>query len=87
MEKIKELRFQGNSNLKVIDDPSKHSLGLAQRDAAHGLESLIERNVSKTGNQAVIDTYKAARRQIAKSYDIEGATNPTTGPPKDMRLF
>jgi hypothetical protein len=81
MQKIKLLRSDANANLKATGDYSaqKHALGLAQRDAAHSLESLVERNVSKSAPPKVIDQFRAARRQIAKSYDIEGATNPTTG--------
>jgi len=102
MEVVKELRYQANANLKTPADPSKHALGLAQREAANHVDDLIERNVSAqamanmapTGpgptaawaalhqaNNAsgVVQEYQAARRLIAKSYDVEGATNYATG--------
>jgi hypothetical protein len=79
LELVKELRFSANSNLKAIGDPSKHALGLAQREAANAVDDLMERNIAATGQTGVIDAYRQARQLIAKSYDIEGATNIATG--------
>jgi len=79
IELVKQLRFNGNANLKAIGDPSKHALGLAQREAANAIDDLIERNLSDIGNADLVSKYKAARELIAKSYDIEGATNAATG--------
>jgi hypothetical protein len=68
VEVVKELRFQANSNLKAIGDPSKHALGLAQREAADAVDDLMERNIEEqTGKTGVVDTYRAARKLIAKS--------------------
>lgn len=89
VELVKELRSQGNANLKAIGDPSKHALGLAQRQAADAVDDLVERNILGAAAQMpgaasgatnnVVAQYKQARQQIAKSYDVEGATNPATG--------
>jgi hypothetical protein len=79
VELVKELRFNANANLKAIGDPSQHALGLAQREAANAVDDLMERNIEATGQPGVIDAYKAARRLIAKSYDVEGVTNSATG--------
>ena len=79
LEVVKELRTAGTANLKALGDPSKHALGLAQRDAANAIDDLMERNIEKTGNTSAIKAYKDARKLIAKSYDIEGATNKATG--------
>lgn len=79
VELVKELRFNANSNLKAIGDPSKHALGLAQRQAADAIDGLMERRIEASGQPGLVDAYRAARRLIAKSYDVEGATNTATG--------
>lgn len=89
LEVVKELRFNGNANLKAPGDPMKHALGLAQRQAADAIDSLMDREIEKaaysgkdTGARIspdLVSKYRKARQQIAKSYDIEGAMNPATG--------
>lgn len=79
VEIVKELRAQAGANLKAFNDPSKLALGHAQKQAADAVDDLIERNLEKTGNAQLVTDYKAARQQIAKSYDVEAATNPATG--------
>jgi hypothetical protein len=76
---LKELRFNGKANLKAIGDPNKHALGLTQRETAKVLDALIERNIAVAGQPEIIKAYRSARQLIAKSYDLEGATNPATG--------
>lgn len=79
VELVKELRFNANQNLKAMGDPSKHALGLAQREAADAVDDLMQRNIEAAGQPGLIESYKAARRLIAKSYDVEGVTNSATG--------
>lgn len=80
MELVKELRSSATSNLKAIGDRGKHQLGLAQRQAADAMDGLIERNIEQTGGDTgLVKAYKDARQLIAKSYDVEGATNLATG--------
>jgi hypothetical protein len=79
VELVKELRFNANANLKAIGDPSKHALGLAQRQAADAVDGLMERQIEASGKPGLVDAYRAARMLIAKSYDVEGATNTATG--------
>ena len=79
VELVKELRFSANSNLKSIGDPSKHALGLAQREAANAVDDLMERQITAAGNPQAINAYRQARQLIAKSWDVEGATNPASG--------
>lgn len=81
MELVKELRFRGTANLKAIGDPAKHALGLAQRQAADAVDALIERNIETTfgPDSNLVQQYRNARQLIAKSYDVEGATNSATG--------
>ena len=73
VELVKELRFSANSNLKAIGDPSKHALGLVQRQAADAIDELIERNAAAAGKPDVVAAYRQARQLIAKSYDVQGS--------------
>jgi len=84
MELTKELRANGNANLKSIGSPKKHALGLAQREAAGMIDDLIDRRITETAGAdpskvSLVKAYRDARQLIAKTYDVEGATNPTTG--------
>lgn len=79
LEAVRELRFQATGNLKAIGDPSKHALGLAQRQAANAVDDLIERNITASGQTDVVQNYRQARALIAKSYDVQTATNDATG--------
>lgn len=81
---VKDLRFNANQNLKAIGNPQKHALGLAQRTAADALDSLIARRIQERAGAGEVDprtfaNYRDARRTIAMSYDLEGATNSATG--------
>ena len=82
IEVVKKLRQTGNTNLKAIGDPAKHALGLAQRQAADAVDGLFERNLNdlhpEKGTE-LVDKYRKARQLIARSYDVEGATNAATG--------
>lgn len=79
LEIVKKLRADAKGNLKAPGDPGRHALGLAQREAADAIDSLVERNLTAYGKPDVVDAYRQARIQIAKSYDIEAATNKATG--------
>ena len=89
IEVVKKLRFDANANLKAPGDPAKHALGLSQRQAADAIDDLVERNLESAAAQGggvqasipygLVDHYRSARQLIAKSYDVQGATNPATG--------
>lgn len=79
VEVVKRLRFDSKANLRAREDPQKLALGLAQRRAAESVDDLIERNLAATGQDDLVDAYRAARQRIAKSYDIESVTNAATG--------
>lgn len=79
VELVRELRFNANNNFKALGDPSKVALGMAQRHAADAIDELMDRNITAAGSPDVVKKYKQARELIAKSYDVEGATNPATG--------
>jgi len=79
VEAVRILRADATKNLQAIGDPERNALGFAQRDAADAVDDLMDRNISANGNPGVIDKYRAARRAIAKSHDVESATNTATG--------
>lgn len=79
IDAVKTLRASGAKNLQAIGDPQKNALGFAQRQAAEAIDSLMERNITASGDPDLVQNYQAARQLLAKSYDIEAATNPATG--------
>jgi hypothetical protein len=78
LNKVRDLRFDAKANLKNSEDPEKLRLGLAQWKAAEAIDDLIERNLAAT-RPDLVPAYKAARVQIAKSHNLEAATNVATG--------
>jgi hypothetical protein len=78
IESIKRLRFEGAGN-KSAQDPVKRALGSSQMKIAKALEDLIDRNLETTGQQGLLEGYRAARQTLAKVYDVEKAMNPASG--------
>lgn len=78
---LKELRASAAGNLKYANaaDPAKRTLGMAQREAAHTLEELMERHLIKTGQEALMKEFQQARTLIAKTYAVQSALNESTG--------
>lgn len=79
VEAVKILRANATKNLQAIGDPERNALGFAQRDAADAIDDLMDRNITASGNSGLVARYRDARRLIAKSYDVEAATNTATG--------
>lgn len=77
VEAAKQLRFEGKANTISLD-PKIKAQGKAQLKIADALENLIDRNLQQQ-QPGLVDAYRAARTQIAKTYTIEGALNPSTG--------
>jgi hypothetical protein len=79
LEYIKELRKSAVGNLtgQNAADPANRSLGTAQQKAADALEDMIERQLSQTGNQSLVDEFRAARQLIAKTYTVQNALETT----------
>jgi hypothetical protein len=67
-------------------DPAKKSLGQAQKFAAKQLEDLAERNLQKFNQPDVMNNFKQARQDIAKSYTIEKSLNAVTGDVSGAKL-
>lgn len=75
IEASKQLRFDAKENLKALGDPEKRALGLAQRQVATLLEDSTEESLAKMGKPGLVDNFRKARTLIAKSHDIEMATD------------
>lgn len=79
LEVVRKLRKDATSNLKAFGDPNKTALGMSQRKAADEIDDLIERNLTAAGQTDLVKDYRGARQLLAKSHDVEGATNLATG--------
>jgi len=75
---VRQLRANATSSMRS-QDPATVAYGLAQRKAADALDGLIEDNLAASGQEDLATKYRAARQLIAKSHDVELATNPATG--------
>lgn len=80
LEVVRKLRSDAKKNIGN-QDPNKSALGIAQRKAADEIDDLMEREIARQAPAAtgLIKEYKGARQLMAKSYDVEGATNTATG--------
>lgn len=81
VELIKSLRSEARRNLSWKAQPNADAVayGQAQLSAARALETLIERNLEKTGNAPLLSGYRQAREMIAKTHSVENALNDATG--------
>lgn len=77
LEIVKRLRSEGNEHMKAQGDAKMQAYGLAERQAADAVDALMERNITAAGKSGIVERYRQARQQIAKSYDIENNTNVT----------
>lgn len=78
---MKELRAKSNKNIKS-EIPETNTLGMAQKDSAKALESLVERNLKEAdahfpgnGYAEISKNFSDAREVIAKSYNLQKATD------------
>ncbi|MDP3164363.1 MAG: hypothetical protein Q8N06_02750 [Hydrogenophaga sp.] len=62
------------------------TVGKAAKSAADELENVLERQLSASGNPNAVQSFQDARRQIAKTYSVQKALNPTTGAVSAPRL-
>jgi hypothetical protein len=83
---VKRLRFDANAHFQARDNPETLALAVAERQAATAIDDLMDRQITGWGKPDVIAQYRAARQQIAKSYDVEAATNPSTGDVNAQRI-
>lgn len=73
---IKILRDNAEKAYRSGDNP----LGKANKQAATAMEDLIDRSLtSKGANPSMVNDFRNARQEIAKTYTIQKALNPETG--------
>jgi len=85
VEKIKVLRSDSDVNFRS-DKPDQVRLAQVQKFAANQLEDLAERNLKNFNQPDVMDNFKQARKDIAKSYTIEKSLNAVTGDVSGAKL-
>ena len=85
LEAVRKLRKDASANMKIYD-PEKNAIGMAQRRAADALDALVERNLIAIGKGDLAANYRRARVDIAKSHDLEAATDPATNSVSATRL-
>jgi hypothetical protein len=79
VELIKRLRDDAQTNLSPLAGAKDKNIGNAQKFAAKQLENLAERNLQNFNQPDLMNNFKQARQDIAKSYTIEKALNAATG--------
>lgn len=62
------------------------ALARAQKGIANALEGLVEENLQRTGQTALMEKFRTARTQMAKSFDIEESLDPSTRKLSGARL-
>jgi hypothetical protein len=55
------------------------TVGRAAKGAATALEDQLQRHLEAAGNPGMLNAFQQARQQIAKSYSVQSALNPSTG--------
>ena len=79
VEFLKNLREQGFANTGPMAKAADKTLGRAQLGIANAVEDLMDRSLSDQGSPELLDAFRAARMQIAKTYTAQKAINPGTG--------
>lgn len=75
---LRQLRQDATKNL-ASQDAASSNLGIAQRSAANALENAVLRHLRAIGRDDLAEEFNSARTAIAKSHDVEAATNFSTG--------
>jgi len=78
IEAIKRLREDSYAN-KIAQDATKKELGRAQGKIATSLEDLVERNLEKSGDKVLLESYRDARKTLAKTHSVSKAVDVSTG--------
>lgn len=79
IEAIKRLRADATANSRAFDNPGRKALGRVQHQISAALETLVDRNLQRSGQGELLTNFRDARQTLAKAYDIEKALNPVTG--------
>ena len=86
---LKQEKFPTESTLKDIQKQREWAkedfrkgnkeMGQARLGLANQLENMFQDNLAKTGQQGLVDNFKAARQRFSKIYLLERITNDATG--------
>jgi len=79
---VKSLRASGHKNMSGLvaaANPEAAALGRAQLAAAEAVEDQLMRHLTATGKARLAKSFDNARVQIAKTYSVQNALNPSTG--------
>jgi hypothetical protein len=79
IEAIKRLRARATANAQAIGDPVRKEVSRVEHAIAEQLESLVERNLTRTKQTPLLERFREARTTLARVYDIEKGLNPVTG--------
>ena len=75
---LKDIQKQ-NEWAKADFRSGRTEMGTARLGIAKQLENLFQENLQQTGQQGLVDRFKAARQRFAKIYLLERITNDATG--------
>lgn len=82
LDALKKARAEAQSWFKSYErsaHPEHQAKAESLKQRAAVLEKAIEREASNTGRRGLVDDLKAARQEIAKTYDVEAALNVGDG--------
>lgn len=82
LDKLKDARFEAKAQWNYYNrsaDPKALKLAKEFDDKADMLETALEKIAAKSNQPQLVDDLREARKQIAKSYNIENALNIGTG--------
>lgn len=80
LDNISTLRREAR-NIYNKSDAGRPELSVAETNIgiANALEDMVEKNLAKQGDTQLLNDYRQGRRQMAKSYVLEDATDLNTG--------
>lgn len=83
---MRKLRADAPKNIKAPNSPSQNDLGWAQKAAADGLESALDRQLQALGPNAPVSItdFRNARVQLAKIHSVEDAMDGPNLSPKEL---
>ena len=91
VDKVRQLRSEATKALNSpASTPEGEQIAFAKKEIADALENELERQAVQAGIPSLVDNYKAARKQIAKSHLVEDAMDPASevvNPEKLAKLY
>lgn len=79
VELVKTLRARATAHFKSWDNPDSLALAHAEKSAADAVDEVVARKLDALGKPDLAQAYREGRQRIARTYDVEAATNEYTG--------